>query len=65
MSRAQRRAQAATTAALAAAAQTSPGCADCTAHVEPQEVSPGVLVLSVMHDSTCPIYQAMSLRGHR
>lgn len=48
-----------TAQALAAAAPTMPGCPDCSAHVEPEEVSPGVLALNVMHDDSCPAWQVM------
>lgn len=67
MNRAQRRALARavrTSREIAAAMASAPGCADCTAHVEPHEISPGVLRLAVMHDDTCPTYLAMTRKDH-
>jgi len=38
------------------------GCADCTAVSEMAEVEPGVWVLNVIHDETCPTYARILAR---
>lgn len=35
------------------------GCPDCTATQELTQYSPGVMILEIRHDNTCPTYRAM------
>ena len=38
------------------------GCEDCSAQQELSEVEPGVWVLEVRHDPTCPTYRRIVAR---
>lgn len=38
-------------------------CPDCDAHQQLVEYAPGVGVLEIHHDDTCPTYQAMHERN--
>ncbi len=38
------------------------GCDDCTAYQTVEQQAPGVYLLTVHHDDTCPDYQAMRPR---
>jgi len=38
------------------------GCTDCNAIQELREVEPGVLLLEIQHDATCPTYMAIVAR---
>lgn len=39
------------------------GCDDCDAYQEVQQSHPGIFLLTVVHDDTCPFYIAWSNRG--
>jgi len=41
------------------------GCGDCTAVQEMSEVEPGVFVLEIRHDPTCPTYRRIVARRER
>jgi hypothetical protein len=41
------------------------GCDDCHADQTVEQRAPGVYLLVVRHDDTCPAYQAMPTRGNR
>jgi hypothetical protein len=41
------------------------GCDDCTAFQTIEQQAPGVYVLLVHHDNTCPAYRAVPTRGTR
>ncbi len=41
------------------------GCDDCHAYQTVEQQAPGVYVLLVHHDDTCPDYRAMRTRGPR
>lgn len=38
------------------------GCDDCTAYTVLTETLPGVIVVNVHHDDTCPAYRQMQRR---
>lgn len=38
------------------------GCDDCTAYQTVQQQTPGVFLLTVHHDDSCPTYRAMRPR---
>ncbi len=66
MNRAQRRAAARTDldpATLALIGRLS-ACPDCCADTELVQSSPGVHVLEVRHDDTCPTYRSIQRDGH-
>ncbi len=41
------------------------GCGDCNAVQEMREVEPGVWVLEIRHDPTCPTYRRIVARRER
>jgi hypothetical protein len=40
-----------------------PGCPDCTSTQTMVEVAPGIVVVSIGHDDTCPWWQAHQARS--
>lgn len=41
------------------------GCPDCNAVMQPKQISPGVVVIGIFHDDTCPAFAAMKKRAAR
>ncbi|WP_159448802.1 hypothetical protein [Demequina sp. NBRC 110053] len=50
---------------MASAIQIPGGCQDCDAFQTLDETSPGIYVLAVHHDDTCPQLRAQIRKGNR
>ena len=40
------------------------GCDDCDAYQEVREEQPGITIITVRHDDTCPVYLRMTARDN-